>query len=163
MICFTPYQTSTLPKWMFPQKLLFKSSLLLNGKCSIQVRPPTNSGDLCLLFYLILLYFYGLKAKATDRGKGVGSVQWQNELQCCYCSRWGGRGGGGPNKKPDVTTRPTRGRRILSRKTDWSLVIRTSRNKMLPPYTDLGICLPPSRRISVSCRRPPYLEILRFI
>ena len=35
---------------MFSQKLFFKSSLLLNGSCSIQVRSPTRSGDHCFLF-----------------------------------------------------------------------------------------------------------------
>ena len=30
IIRFTPYQTVTLPNWMFSQKLLFKSSLMLN-------------------------------------------------------------------------------------------------------------------------------------
>ena len=55
IILFTPYQTTTLLKWMFSQKIVFTSSLLLNGKCSIQVlyiRPPNNSDDLCLLFCL---------------------------------------------------------------------------------------------------------------
>ena len=47
---FTPYQTTTLPKWMFSHKLLFKTSLLLIGQCAIQVSPPNNSDDLCLLF-----------------------------------------------------------------------------------------------------------------
>ena len=42
-------------KWMFSQKLVFKSSWLLNGLCVIQVCPPTtcNSDDLCLLFCLL--------------------------------------------------------------------------------------------------------------
>ena len=52
IIRFTPYQTTTLPKWMFSQKLLFKSSFLLNSQCRIQVRPPLNSDDLWLLFCL---------------------------------------------------------------------------------------------------------------
>ena len=50
IIRFTPYQTTTLPKWMLSQKRLFKSSLLLNGNCGIQVRPPITNEDLCLLF-----------------------------------------------------------------------------------------------------------------
>ena len=37
---------------MFSEKLLFKSSMLLNGQYGIQVRPPTNSDDLCLFFCL---------------------------------------------------------------------------------------------------------------
>ena len=36
----------------FFQKLFFKSSLLLNSLCGIQVRPPTSSDDICLLFCL---------------------------------------------------------------------------------------------------------------
>ena len=47
---FTPHQTTTLPKWIVFKKLLFKSSLLLNGQCCIQVRPPKSIDDLCLLF-----------------------------------------------------------------------------------------------------------------
>ena len=38
----TPYQTTTLPKWMFSPKLFFKSSLLLTGQCSIQERTPNQ-------------------------------------------------------------------------------------------------------------------------
>ena len=52
IIQFTPYQTITLTKWMFFQNFLFKSSLLLNGQCCIQVRHQKNSDDLCLLFCL---------------------------------------------------------------------------------------------------------------
>ena len=51
IIWFTPYQTTTLPKWMFFQKLFFKSSMLLNGQFGIQVYPQNR----CLLFCLILL------------------------------------------------------------------------------------------------------------
>ena len=39
-------------RWMFSKKLVFKPSLLLNGQCGIQVHPPTNNDDLCLLFSL---------------------------------------------------------------------------------------------------------------
>ena len=46
---FTQHQTITYPKWLFSQKLFFKSSLLLNEFCSIQT-PQTSSDDLCLLF-----------------------------------------------------------------------------------------------------------------
>ena len=52
IIRFTPYQTTTLPKWMFSQKLLFKSSLLLNSKCCIQVSSPNSCDNLCLFFCL---------------------------------------------------------------------------------------------------------------
>ena len=47
---FTPYQTTTLPKWMFFLQLFFKSSLLLNGQCGIQVLPPNSSDDICHFF-----------------------------------------------------------------------------------------------------------------
>ena len=47
---FTPHQTTTLPNWIFSQKPVFKSTLLQNGQSFIQVHPPTNSDDLCLLF-----------------------------------------------------------------------------------------------------------------
>ena len=50
IIRFTPLQTTTLPKWMFSQRLLFKSSLLLNGLRGIQVGPQTNSDNFCLPF-----------------------------------------------------------------------------------------------------------------
>ena len=40
---------------MFFQKLLFKSSLLLNGYCVIVVRSQNSSDDLCFLFCLMLL------------------------------------------------------------------------------------------------------------
>ena len=55
IIRFTPYQTTTLPaKWRIFQKTFVQnvSSLLLNSQCGIQVRSPTNSDDLCLLFWL---------------------------------------------------------------------------------------------------------------
>ena len=35
------------PKWMFFQKLFFKSPLLLNGYGVIQERPSNSSDDLC--------------------------------------------------------------------------------------------------------------------
>ena len=38
------------PKWMFFENIFFKSSLLLNGYCGIQVHPPTSNDELCLLF-----------------------------------------------------------------------------------------------------------------
>ena len=59
IIRFTPYQT-TLPKRMFFQKLIFKSSLLLNGFCGIQGRPPNSSNDRCLPFCLIFLLLYAV-------------------------------------------------------------------------------------------------------
>ena len=47
--------STTLPKWMFCQKLFLKSSLTLSGQCGIKVCPPTISDDLCLLLCLIIL------------------------------------------------------------------------------------------------------------
>ena len=41
IIMFTQYQTTTLPKWMFSHKLLFKSSLLLNSQCVPQKTAAT--------------------------------------------------------------------------------------------------------------------------
>ena len=64
IIWLTIYQTTTPPKWMFSQKLLFKSSLLQNGKCGIQVRPPNNSDDLCLTF---CLYAYSMRDSGTRK------------------------------------------------------------------------------------------------
>ena len=63
IIWFTPYQTTTLQKWMFFQKLYFRSSLLLNGQCGIQVGPPNSSDDLYLLFFHIHLLW-----SAGERG-----------------------------------------------------------------------------------------------
>ena len=53
----TPYQTTTLPKWMFTQKLLFKSSLLLVRHSSI-VCPP-NQQRRPLPSVPFLSFFYG--------------------------------------------------------------------------------------------------------
>ena len=39
------------------KKLFFKSSLPLNGYCSIQFRPPTSSDDLCLPLCRILILY----------------------------------------------------------------------------------------------------------
>ena len=52
IIRFTPYKTTPPLKWMFTQKLVFKSSLLLNAECVIQELyvPPTSSHDLCIPF-----------------------------------------------------------------------------------------------------------------
>ena len=67
----TPHQTTTLTKWMFIQKLFFKSSLLLNGQCSIQVRPLTlQRRPLPSLMYLS--FFLGANGPAllqTEKGR----------------------------------------------------------------------------------------------
>ena len=81
-IRFTPYQTTTLPKWMFKQKLLFKSSLLLNCWCGIQVCPPNNINDLCLLFFILLLWvsgsclckMVGIRVQSGKGEKGTSEV-----------------------------------------------------------------------------------------
>ena len=51
-----------LKKWMFSQKLLFKSSLLLNGSCGIQVRPP-NNGDILFAFSSVFILLLCEKTK----------------------------------------------------------------------------------------------------
>ena len=59
IIRFTQYQTTTLSKWMFSQKLLLKSSLLLNGKCSLQVQYVPETTETTLAFssvYILLLW-----------------------------------------------------------------------------------------------------------
>ena len=55
IIRFTPYQTTTQSKWMFFRNILFKSCLMLNGWCGIQVyvpQPTTMTFGFCLLFCL---------------------------------------------------------------------------------------------------------------
>ena len=44
-----------LPKWMFSLKLVFKSSLLLNGYCGIQVRPQPAATTFALSSVFIRL------------------------------------------------------------------------------------------------------------
>ena len=59
IIRFKQYQTTTLSKWMFSQKLLLKSSLLLNGKCSLQVQSVPETTETTLAFssvYILLLW-----------------------------------------------------------------------------------------------------------
>ena len=55
IIRFTPYQTTTLPKWMFSQ-IFFQ--IILAAKWLVRhsstVHPLTNSDDFCLLFCLYL-------------------------------------------------------------------------------------------------------------
>ena len=60
-------QSAKLPpmsKWMFSKNFLFKSSLLLNSKCIIQVRPLNNSDDL-LPSIPSLSFFYALYIQYT--------------------------------------------------------------------------------------------------
>ena len=45
----TSHCTTTLPTWMLFQKLVFKSTLPINGQSGIQVCPPTSSDNLYLL------------------------------------------------------------------------------------------------------------------
>ena len=71
---FTPHQTTTLPKRLLFRNLFFNSTLLLNGWCSIQVRPPSSSDDLCLLFCIYPSskqrdFFSRYEMGHTDRGK----------------------------------------------------------------------------------------------
>ena len=64
IIHFTPYeyQTTTLQKWMFSQNILFRSSLLLNGLCGIQVPTSTKEQQRPLPSPLSLLFFYAPSA-----------------------------------------------------------------------------------------------------
>ena len=48
--------TTTLPKWMFFQKLFFKSSFLLSGWCGIQFSHPTATTT--FVFSLVCFFFY---------------------------------------------------------------------------------------------------------
>ena len=51
IIQFTPHRTITYPPKMYVlSKAFLQSSLLLNGWCSIQIRPTNSSDNLCLLF-----------------------------------------------------------------------------------------------------------------
>ena len=80
----TPYQTPTHPKWMFSQKLLFKSSFLLNGYCGIQVCPPNNSDDICLLFCIYPSY---MTNQCTFDSSFFLSLQcWQTRRSCIFVS-----------------------------------------------------------------------------
>ena len=59
IIRFTPYQTTILLNWMFSQKLSFKLSLLLNGKCGIQVYVPQTTATTtfaCSSVFILLLW-----------------------------------------------------------------------------------------------------------
>ena len=63
IIQFTPYQTNTLPNWMFSQILLFKSYFLLNGQCSsIQVYSTTKydpqPAATNFAFFSVIFFFY---------------------------------------------------------------------------------------------------------
>ena len=80
IIRFTPYQTTSLPKWMFSPKnvLPFKSSLLLNGKCGIQVRPPKKQWPLPSL--LSLSFFYGSRA--------VFCIEWLQYFEELWISKF---------------------------------------------------------------------------
>ena len=85
IIWFTPNQTLTLPIWMFFQELFFKSSLLVNGQCGIQVR-PSSSNDFCL-FSSVCLFFYVHHHQAAEKYKIVGLRlgwvwRWKLALLC---------------------------------------------------------------------------------
>ena len=86
IIQFTPYQPTTLPKGMFSQKLLFKSSLLLNGQCGIQVRPQPNSDDLCLLFCLYPFSIVGRNDKFRVQARMKETVSSKSQNVKCSTS-----------------------------------------------------------------------------
>ena len=61
-LVYTTPNHLALPNWMFLQIFFpFTSSMLLNGKSGIQVRPSNSSDDLCLLFCLFLLLYWLVK------------------------------------------------------------------------------------------------------
>ena len=55
IIRFTPYQITTLPETIFSQIFLFKSSLLLNGKCGIQVYVPQTTATTSAFSSVLIL------------------------------------------------------------------------------------------------------------
>ena len=86
IIWFTTNQTLTLQKWMFFQKLSFKSSLLLlvNGQCGIQVVPKiaaTTFAFFCLLHY-VYYNTSGQQKTHASQSYGTGTVQMVN----CGCN-----------------------------------------------------------------------------
>ena len=60
IILFTPYQTTTIPMWMYSQKLMLKSTLLLNRYCGIQVHTFSNQRWRPLPSLLSLSFIYNL-------------------------------------------------------------------------------------------------------
>ena len=70
---FTPYQTTTLPKWMFFLKLFFKSSVLLNGQCGIQVHPQTAATTFAFLLWSLLL------CSVPTRDVKAAVLQWGDD------------------------------------------------------------------------------------
>ena len=69
IIQFTPYQTTTPQKRMGPQQHLLKSSLLLNGKFSIQVHPP-NQQRRSLPSFLSVSFFYAPLGQQSIKPRG---------------------------------------------------------------------------------------------
>ena len=68
IIRFTPYKTTPPLKWMFTQKLVFKSSLLLNAECVIQVycmspQPAATTFASPSVFILLFLHCKASKKK----------------------------------------------------------------------------------------------------
>ena len=55
IIQFTPYQTTTLPKWMLSQKLWFKTSLLLNLR---HLSTSFNQHRRSFAFYTVFILFF---------------------------------------------------------------------------------------------------------
>ena len=110
IIRFTQYQITTLPKWMFSQKHLFKSSLLLNDWCSIQGHPPNNSDDLCLRFCLhassVMYSSWGMIGWFTSswRGRRSRPGRTPSSWREMRFSRWPAS-----NQLPDTHSGRTRG------------------------------------------------------
>ena len=74
-----PNHHHTRTKMDVLRKLQFKSTLQLNGQCGIQIRPPTNSDDLYLLFCL-----YPASMLQT---KGENFARKPMSFQKCFDSR----------------------------------------------------------------------------
>ena len=54
---FTPHQTTTLPKWIFFQKIFFKSSFLLNGYSAAFKNVPQTAAT-TFAFSFLFFFFY---------------------------------------------------------------------------------------------------------
>ena len=58
IIWFKPHQTTTLPKWMFLQKLFFKSSLMISGYSAAFNSVPQTAAT-TFAFTSVCFFFYG--------------------------------------------------------------------------------------------------------
>ena len=75
IIWFTPHQTNTLPKWMFIQKLFFKSSLLINSSAAFKYVPQTIATTFAFSF--VCFFFYD-----TPVCIYIGIQELKERLEC---------------------------------------------------------------------------------